>query len=346
MTNDQGGNNYDGNGGVGGHPSPSRGVMGLSSEEYEKYQGAVTCAGGIGLLLLLVLVPISFSYVEYYEYGLKQRKSTGAVDTDKIYGPGRYVLGPDYTFLKYRADAHHETLDNLGVFSAGGSNSSIGLEFILDIDLTYQLRRSEVGKLHRELASSYSAVISSRAKDAIKNEAIFISFNEYFQKRRDVEQRLRDAVQKRWNADPPLHADLDQFHVGRIQIPDSVARKQLESKLQNERNDKESYDQQAQVERDMTDVEVNAVLLEKEKVLREARAYASLTEAKGKATAQRIVDEAQNDGYKMLFDKTKITTQEHKAAFDYLRTLTNKEDIEKMSLSYLSGANYLQTKQV
>ena len=78
-------------------------------------------------------------------------------------------------------------------------------------------------------------------------QAIFISFNEYFQKRRDVEQRLRDAVQKRWNADPPLHADLDQFHVGRIQIPDSVARKQLESKLQNERNDKESYDQQAQV---------------------------------------------------------------------------------------------------
>ena len=40
-------------------------------------------------------------------------------------------LGPDYTFLKYRADAHTLSLDQLAVFSAGGSNESIGLEFIL-----------------------------------------------------------------------------------------------------------------------------------------------------------------------------------------------------------------------
>ena len=30
------------------------------------------------------------------------------------------MLGPDYTFLKYRADAHHETLDNLGKPAGGG----------------------------------------------------------------------------------------------------------------------------------------------------------------------------------------------------------------------------------
>lgn len=315
-------------------------------DRVEKYRDVGTCCGGLSVLLILILVPISFSYVEFFEYGLKQRKSTGTVDTGKIYGAGRYMLGPDYTFLKYRSDAHHEHLEGLGVFSAGATNSSIGLEFRLDIDFTYQLRKKDVGQLHRELASSYAAVILSRAKDAIKNEAIFISFNEYFQKRREVEERLRVAVQKRWNANPPLHADLDQFHVGRIQIPDSVARKQLESKLQNERNDKESYDQQAQIERDMTDVEVNAVLLEKERVLRSANAFASLTLAKGRATAQRIVDEAQNAGFKMLFEKAEITQQEHKAAFDYLRTLTNKGDIFNLTLSYLSGANYLQTKQV
>ena len=42
----------------------------------------------------------------------------------------------------------------------------------------------------------------------------------------------------RGNDPPALHCDLDQFHVGRIQIPEAVARKQLDSKLQNERNDK------------------------------------------------------------------------------------------------------------
>ena len=116
-----------------------------------------------------------------------------------------------------------------------------------------------------DLASSYKTVIESRAKDAVKNEAIFITFSEYFQGRMAVEKRLRVAVQKRWNEKPALHCDLDQFHVGRIQIPEAVARKQLETKLQNERNDKESFLQQAQIERELTAVDVNEVLLEKEK---------------------------------------------------------------------------------
>ena len=89
-----------------------------------------------------------------------------------------------------------------------------------------------------------------------------------------VEKRLRDAVQKRWNDPPALHCDLDQFHVGRIQIPEAVARKQLETKLQNERNDKEAFFQQAQIERELTAVDVNVIMLEKEKVLRTARAEA------------------------------------------------------------------------
>ena len=298
----------------------------------------------IGVLLVLILVPLSFSYVDYFEYGLKQRKSTGKVDTSKVYGSGRYMLGPDYTFLKYRADSHDLHLKELAVFSSsGGSNESIGLEFVLDVSITYLLRKESIGQLHKDLASSYKAVIDSRAKDAIKNEAIFITFNEYFQGRMDVEKRLRLAVQKRWNEKPALHCDLDQFHVGRIQIPEAVARKQLETKLQNERNDKESFLQQAQIERELTAVDVNAVLLEKEKVLRTAQAEANLIKAKAKAEAEEIVLGAQNDGFKLLFGAANITAQKHKLALDYLRGLrlrTNKTDID---VSYLTADSVLRT---
>jgi hypothetical protein len=41
--------------------------------------------------------------------------------------------------------------------------------------------------------------------------------------------------------------------------PKTVARKQLETKLQNERNDKEAFLQQAQIERELTAVDVNTV---------------------------------------------------------------------------------------
>lgn len=298
---------------------------------------------GIGSLLMVILVPLSLSGVEYYEYGLKKRKTTGNVDTTQVYDNGRYLVGPTSTFLKYQADAHHVKFDDFSVFSSGLSNSSIGVHFKVDVDFTYMLIKDEIGQLHQELASSYKTVIESRAKDAIKNEAIFVSFTEYFQDRKKVERMFRDAVQKRWDTKPSLHCTLDQFHLGRIQIPESVAEKQLEGQVQNERNDKEKYDQQAQVERELTDVEVNSILLEKDKVLRTARAEAALVRARAQAESERIKTEAHVKGSRLLFDATGITSQEHVTAFTYIRTLANRDDLD-LDVSYLASDSVLRTR--
>jgi hypothetical protein len=88
-------------------------------------RNATICIVLVGLLLIVVLVPLSFSYVEYYEYGLEQRKSTGSVDTSRVFSRGRYNNGPDYTFLIYQADAHYEEFNSFSVFSAGASNESM-----------------------------------------------------------------------------------------------------------------------------------------------------------------------------------------------------------------------------
>lgn len=46
--------------------------------------GCGICLAITGILLILILVPMSFSYVDYYDYGLVQRKSTGGVDTSQV----------------------------------------------------------------------------------------------------------------------------------------------------------------------------------------------------------------------------------------------------------------------
>lgn len=295
------------------------------------------------ILLVVILIPLTFSYVEYYEYGLQQRKTTGKVDTSSVYPSGRWNLGPDHHFIKYQADAHLENLDELSVFSAGGSNESIGLEFLVDVDFTFFLIEDEIGELHKELSSNYRNVIVSRAKDAIKNEAIFVTFTEYFQARKKVEERFRKAVQERWNIRPSLHCELDQFHLGRIRIPDSVAKKQLESRIQNERNDKEQFFQQAQVERELTLVEVNTINLESNKTLRTAEAQASLIRSKARSEAIRLRAQAGVNGTKLLLAAADITTQDHKTAFTYIRTLRNRESVD-IDVSYLSADNVVRTQ--
>lgn len=243
------------------------------------------------------------------------------------------------------SDAHYHSLVELSVFSAGGGNESIGLEFQVDVDFTYFLLQDEIGELHKELASNYNNIIVSRAKDAIKNEAIFVTFTEYFQARQQVEERFRVAVQKRWEDRPSLHCELDQFHLGRIRIPESVATKQLQSRVQNERNDKEEFLQQAQLERELTAVSVNTINLEQQKVLRTAEAEASLIRAKAQAEALRVKAQAEINGTRLLLRSSDISTQDHKSAFTYIRTLRNRKSLD-IDVSYLSSDNVLRTQPV
>lgn len=271
-------------------------------------------------------------------------KSTGSVNTEKVFSRGRYSIGPDKKFLKYQADAHHVQLNELSVFSSGGGNESIGLEFHLDIDYTFLLIKDEIGQLHKELATSYEDIIVSRSRDAIKNKAADVGLAEYFQDRQNVEAQFREAVQNRWNANPPLHCTLDQFHLGRIRIPDSVADKQLQTRIQNERNEMEESLQEAEIVREQTAVEVNTIHLEKERLLRTVEAEGSLLRANARAEATRIVQEAQINGTKMLFGETGIVSQEHMTAFTYIRTLINR-DVD-LDVSYLSEDNVLRTTTV
>lgn len=304
----------------------------------------IACGCCCACLLLIILLPMSFSYVEYYEYGLVQRLSTGAVDTEEVYSSGRYIVGPDKHFIKYQADAHLESLENLGVFSKSTSNESIGLEFSLDVDFTYFLIEDEIGDVHREQASKYPSVISSRTKEAIKNSAAKgVTFTEFFQERKKVEALFREAVQARWDTPPYLHARLDQFHLGRIRIPQTVATKQLEARVQNERNDREQFFQQAQIERELTKVEVNRVNLETIKALRTAEAQSSLIRKKAFAEAQLIREQAGINGTQRLLEAVGITTQEHKTAFTYIRSLRDRQNNLDLSVSYLAPDSVLRT---
>jgi len=139
-----------------------------------------------------------------------------------------------------------------------------------------------------------------------------------------------------------LHATLDQFHVGRIKIPDSVADKQLSAKIQVEKNKEEEFLQSARIEREITAVEVNQINLKKEKLLRSTAAEASLITANAFALSDQIKNGAINNGTKALLDRLGITSEEHSTAYTYIRTLQNRQNLG-LSVSYLADSNIVKT---
>ena len=54
----------------------------------------------LGILLICILIPLSLQSVEYFEYGLLKKKTTGVTSGD-VYDSGRYFNGPSYKFIKF-----------------------------------------------------------------------------------------------------------------------------------------------------------------------------------------------------------------------------------------------------
>ena len=70
--------------------------MALGDSKFPAWLIPVIIASVIGILLLVILLPISFSYLDYYHYGLIRRRTTGRVNLDRVYEGGRYLVGPDH----------------------------------------------------------------------------------------------------------------------------------------------------------------------------------------------------------------------------------------------------------
>lgn len=54
------------------------------------------CLIVVSIICFVVILPFSFSSLEFDEYGLLQRHSTGTVNLKKAYGSGLHLVGPDY----------------------------------------------------------------------------------------------------------------------------------------------------------------------------------------------------------------------------------------------------------
>lgn len=119
----------------------------------------------------------------------------------------------------------------------------------------------------------------------------------------------------------------------------------MEATIQNERNDRESFLQTAQIEREKTAVQVNEIYLEESKTIQTAEAQADLIRARARVEASQIEADAQINGTRDLIRRVNMTSQEHLTAFMYIRALTNHKDAA-IDLKYLPPESILPISNV
>lgn len=301
------------------------------------------------IVAIVSVIPLSFSYVEYHQYGFKTQKSTGKVFLDKIYKSGRYFFGPDFEFLLYKADAHFMDLDEIDIFTHDK------LEVKLTVHLQYVLREDELTLLHQKFNVYYEDVMVTSAIDALKGAVPVYTTRELIRSRSAVEAELYRAVRQRLGGiccrpdcsqsdyactegckpvksctdkDKGLNADVIFFQLGELNIPGDVEVRYMEALVLQEKALREKLLQNASVVRKETQAQVKAIKNEATEVIQNATAQANLNRSIANSEYNRIREEAKIIGLVRALKNLNITEQEKKLSFDYLKALMNNGKVK------------------
>ncbi|XP_002735949.1 uncharacterized protein LOC100378672 [Saccoglossus kowalevskii] len=302
---------------------------------------------GVVCVVLVVLLSISFSGVEYYQYGFPKRSSTGSVDTSKVYTAGKYAIGPDKTFKTFRAAAHVVMVDDIAIFT------SDKLEVWLSCSFQYFLQPEHLALLHDTFDLQYQPILRGSGIDALKGAAPFYSTTDYIENRKMVEDALFEAIKKRLGGrcckkgcedsvegcvpdckrydtctieDKGYFADVYYFQLAKVSITDDVISNNLLALTQLEDATKEGYLQEAQLVRKETEKQVNEIDNIAAEINQNATAMSELIIAKANAESRAVVENAHNMGLQLVYTELGLNSAQ-KASFNYLRMLRDKENV-------------------
>ncbi|KAL3832279.1 hypothetical protein ACJMK2_023937 [Sinanodonta woodiana] len=308
---------------------------------------ALIVGGCIGALLIVILIPASFSTVEYHQFGFVRQKTTGAVDTSKVYSGGKHFVGPDYEFKVFKADTQFITLENVTVFT------SDKLEVSITIFIQYNLRKDELPLLHKQFDLYYEDVVKNSAIDAVKGSIPIYSTRQLILNRVQVQETISKAIRDRLGGtccrpgcpyngscdsgcvpysscadnQKGLYLDVKGTQLGKLVIPDDVENRFLRTLILQEESAREELYQEAQVVRKETEKIVAQIKNDAQEIKQNATVLSEYIGTVSKANYTATIENARAIGLKKLFNDLSITDQKYKSSFDYLRTLKDLSNI-------------------
>ncbi|KXJ14793.1 uncharacterized protein LOC110238397 [Exaiptasia diaphana] len=306
----------------------------------------------IGVILLVVLLPMSFGNVEYYQIALVKQKSTGKVDLSRVYSSGRYLIGPDYTFKTFEADAHFETLNQVSTYSADKVEVTVSCTF------QYFLKPEDLADLHQEYDVYYKPVIKSTANAVIKGVATDIPVGDFIRKREIVESKLFKAVADRLGgkccrkdcklykcrsdclpyrdckkSDKGVFVEVRYFQLLGFDIHYDVKSRYLRQVIEREQEEEANFQLEEKVVRKETDRQRNEINNEAKEITQNSTSQATVIMAKAEGAALVEVEQARNTGLQQVFTSLGIKTESHKASYIYLSALRQQHKA-KINVNY------------
>lgn len=138
----------------------------------------------IGILLIVILVPLSFHGVEYNEYSYKKNTLTQKVDWSTYYTKGNHFWGVNYESFPFKRTLHRVELKKTSVIPTSG------LEFFVDFTFYYLLDPKTIPEVYAQYAYSYNDQVVKLALGVIRDTTPNFQFNDYFSNRQVIQNAI------------------------------------------------------------------------------------------------------------------------------------------------------------
>lgn len=244
--------------------------------------------GCIGALLIMILVPLSFSYVEIDEWAFKKSKVNNKVDTTKVYGNGRYFFGLGKKVVAFERRFQLVSFTDNSTLSVFTLN---GLALGLECTFQYRLDPTRLATLYEKYGTVYKANIISIATAALKNAAPKYTVDDYVTRWSEVADTLASELSVTLNA-VGVEMPKEKFQIREIHMPDSIQAIYLATAIRLQENQRKEYAQRYQQIIKETELQVTAITAQSTSVSIQAAGTAERIVAEAEAEALRMEQEA------------------------------------------------------
>lgn len=280
-----------------------------------------------GVILMIILLPLSFAYIEYNEIAFKKNTISNRVDTSEVYANGRHMWGPAYDKIAFTSTYQLESFSGteLSVFSSNG------LDFPIEVDVYYKLEPENLALIFDDVGTAYEERLRALIESSLKNTATKFEVDDYVTNRTNITQAMYDGL----NVDlAELFISIEpyKFLLKKVAFPDDVDQVFLNTAVQELENEKALLEQDValtirETNRLIEEIDGNITVVT---VTAEAEAEAIVNIAQ--AEAGKIIQEATGVGINYMFTVLNITqAEERQKLFELFAILDNKNGVQILS---------------
>lgn len=296
------------------------------------------CVGittGIISIIAIVLIAISFSYVEVNEVGLAKGRVSQRVDTSKVYKMdfdtiGRHQLGPNKQMETFDAAFQQESFQLSIITQESKSIATL-------IKAVYRIKQDEMGDLYEDHTKNWKVQAKTKIEEAIKNLAPNYPMEDYIQNLEKIRVAFQTKIQQVLN---DTHLMLPDYCLMILDV--DPARDVIQQKLQNavelQVNAKQLFQREVELIKQDTEVQKQNITSTRSRITKTGEAQKNEIIQISLATKRTMIETAQSEGFDKYFDFFGITDPNQRALFLELRAYENPHI---KLISGFDGANAL-----